>query len=433
MKVVIVGGGPAGCSAAVSAKRLGADVVLIERMNRLGGLGTQAGIYWFPVADVALTEDKELGGGDLFDLLDSIAVHRKVQIPHWTTISTYNIMKLDSRLQKALIEKGIKLMLNKRAVDIRTTGNAIDAVVFDKKQQIEGDVFIDTSGANAGMTDCSKWGYGCVGCSLQCAVFGPCGGIVEKKAQTVAIQSDYAMELGHWGTLGSSVMLSWGSLSAKHQKELEEKGYIQIKVAPTSKPNLERARRTEQLELVKYGNEIGFLGDHITIVDVGKTAKLTTISAPLYVHDLRNFHGLEEVVTCDPIAGDKGHAVHKTRMAIRDNLLKVEGFSNLFCAGNKAGSFRSILDAMITGELAGYNAARLGCGKPCIEFPKSMAIGAFIDYTGNMLRNTEGRRGGYSLLNPNLLKSMDVYRVDNRQIIDEVKNIGLSNIYQRQI
>ena len=39
MRVVVVGGGAAGFSAAVVAKRAGAEVTLIERTDMLGGLG----------------------------------------------------------------------------------------------------------------------------------------------------------------------------------------------------------------------------------------------------------------------------------------------------------------------------------------------------------------------------------------------------------
>ena len=38
--VVVVGGGPGGIGAAVSAARNGADTVLIERYGYLGGMGT---------------------------------------------------------------------------------------------------------------------------------------------------------------------------------------------------------------------------------------------------------------------------------------------------------------------------------------------------------------------------------------------------------
>ena len=39
--VVIIGGGPAGMAAAVEAKKNGAEVLILERDNRLGGILNQ--------------------------------------------------------------------------------------------------------------------------------------------------------------------------------------------------------------------------------------------------------------------------------------------------------------------------------------------------------------------------------------------------------
>jgi len=44
--VLVVGGGPAGTAAAVAAARSGADVVLLERYNHLGGLSTGGLVIW---------------------------------------------------------------------------------------------------------------------------------------------------------------------------------------------------------------------------------------------------------------------------------------------------------------------------------------------------------------------------------------------------
>ncbi|MDE2006062.1 MAG: FAD-dependent oxidoreductase [Rhodospirillales bacterium] len=44
--VLVVGGGPAGTAAAIAAARAGADVVLIERYNHLGGLSTGGLVIW---------------------------------------------------------------------------------------------------------------------------------------------------------------------------------------------------------------------------------------------------------------------------------------------------------------------------------------------------------------------------------------------------
>jgi hypothetical protein len=44
--VLVVGGGPAGTAAAIAAGRLGADVLLVERYNHLGGLATGGLVIW---------------------------------------------------------------------------------------------------------------------------------------------------------------------------------------------------------------------------------------------------------------------------------------------------------------------------------------------------------------------------------------------------
>ena len=44
--VLVVGGGPAGTAAAIAAGRLGAEVLLVERYNHLGGLSTGGLVIW---------------------------------------------------------------------------------------------------------------------------------------------------------------------------------------------------------------------------------------------------------------------------------------------------------------------------------------------------------------------------------------------------
>src|SRR5690349_4622427 len=45
-QVLVVGGGPAGCAAAVAAARAGAEVILLERYGYLGGLSTGGLVIW---------------------------------------------------------------------------------------------------------------------------------------------------------------------------------------------------------------------------------------------------------------------------------------------------------------------------------------------------------------------------------------------------
>jgi FAD dependent oxidoreductase len=44
--VLVAGGGPSGTAAAIAAARAGADVVLVERHNHLGGLSTGGLVIW---------------------------------------------------------------------------------------------------------------------------------------------------------------------------------------------------------------------------------------------------------------------------------------------------------------------------------------------------------------------------------------------------
>ncbi|MFW5894071.1 MAG: FAD-dependent oxidoreductase [Verrucomicrobiota bacterium] len=49
--VVVCGGGMAGCGAAIAAARQGADVLLIERLEMLGGLGSAGCVGNFCAAE----------------------------------------------------------------------------------------------------------------------------------------------------------------------------------------------------------------------------------------------------------------------------------------------------------------------------------------------------------------------------------------------
>ena len=50
--VIVVGGGPAGCTAAASAAREGAKTLLIEATGSLGGMGTSGLVpAWCPFSD----------------------------------------------------------------------------------------------------------------------------------------------------------------------------------------------------------------------------------------------------------------------------------------------------------------------------------------------------------------------------------------------
>ena len=75
MRVVIIGGGWAGTAAAISARKAGAEVCLLEKTDMLLGVGNAGGIMRNNGRFTAAEEMIALGGGELFQLIDRIALH----------------------------------------------------------------------------------------------------------------------------------------------------------------------------------------------------------------------------------------------------------------------------------------------------------------------------------------------------------------------
>ena len=68
--VLIVGGGPSGTTAAIAAGRLGADVMLVERYNHLGGLSTGGLVIW--IDRMSDWSGQEVISGLAHDFLDRL-------------------------------------------------------------------------------------------------------------------------------------------------------------------------------------------------------------------------------------------------------------------------------------------------------------------------------------------------------------------------
>ena len=80
-KIIIIGGGWAGVSAAVTARKTGADVQLLERTDLLLGLGNVGGIMRNNGRFTAAEENIALGARELFEITDGCATHRNVDFP----------------------------------------------------------------------------------------------------------------------------------------------------------------------------------------------------------------------------------------------------------------------------------------------------------------------------------------------------------------
>lgn len=147
--VVVLGGGPAGVSAAVSAARSGADVLLLEKQYYLGGLWT--GCCVLPIIDTCgRAKDgrwtqciygfaQELIK-DLTDMSMCVGMNGH---PTPDPEATKYV------LEKYVSESRVRLLYNSYAVDAIMSGDRIDTLIVGTKSgliAIKGKVFIDCSG-----------------------------------------------------------------------------------------------------------------------------------------------------------------------------------------------------------------------------------------------------------------------------------------------
>ena len=118
MKVVIIGGGWAGCAAALSAKKAGADVTIIEKTDLLLGLGNVGGIMRNNGRFTASEELIALGCGDLIQITDKVSTHTNIDFPGHKHATLYNVNMIEGEVRKYLTSFNINLLMESRVTDI---------------------------------------------------------------------------------------------------------------------------------------------------------------------------------------------------------------------------------------------------------------------------------------------------------------------------
>lgn len=145
--VIVVGGGPGGCTAAIAATREGAKTLLIEATGQLGGMGT-AGMVpsWCPFSD----GEKMIYRG----LAEKIFNASKVGVPHepkdkldWVNINPEYLMRVYDRMVE---DAGTEvLFFSKVAAVEKSADDTVEAIIVANKQGLtiyRAKVFIDTTG-----------------------------------------------------------------------------------------------------------------------------------------------------------------------------------------------------------------------------------------------------------------------------------------------
>ena len=145
-QVLVIGGGPAGVSAALSARRLGVDVTLVERYGHFGGLWTGGLVlYVFPMFDRKGKQVVRGMGEEMLkriEKLDRGAINRKGNPTVDAEAAKYAMVEM-------VVESGMNVYLHCWACEAILVGGCVRGAVFESKsgrQAILADVVIDTTG-----------------------------------------------------------------------------------------------------------------------------------------------------------------------------------------------------------------------------------------------------------------------------------------------
>ncbi len=424
VNIVVIGGGWAGCAAALAAKQTGAQVLLLEKTDMLLGLGNVGGIMRNNGRYTAAEEMINLGAGKLFDITDRAARHTMVEFPGHSHASLYDVTKVEPMVRRLLREMGIEIRLMARAVDVIKKGNSIKGILMADDTVIEGDVFIETTGSTGPMGNCLKYGNGCAMCILRCPSFGPRTSI-SQRAGVEDILGQRGDEC--YGAFSGSCKLNKDSLSDEIREKLDRDGVVVLKV-PTEDIKMEKlsVKVCQQYAIREYA-------ENVVLLDTGHAKLMTSFYA---LEDLRKIPGLENARYEDPYSGGKGNSVRYLSMAPRNNSMKVDGLENLLCGGEKSGLFVGHTEAITTGSLAGHNSVRLALGMPLLELPRNLVTGDIIAYANEQIKHKDGLKKRYTFAGAEYferMKERKMYTIDKKEIERRVSRMDLTDILNEKL
>lgn len=169
--VLVVGGGPAGTAAAVAAAKAGADVMLMERYNHLGGLSTGGLVIWIDrMTDWAGKPIISGIAGEIFDRLPKRAMQGPppeawgsrdaATAAYWSarTAGFHGIVTFSPTVDPEALktvsldlirDHGIRLLMHAWASMPIVADGAMQGVIFESKegrQAVLAKVVVDTTG-----------------------------------------------------------------------------------------------------------------------------------------------------------------------------------------------------------------------------------------------------------------------------------------------
>ena len=422
--IVVVGGGWAGCAAAVAAANAGAEVRLLERTDLLLGTGLVGGIFRNNGRYTAAEELIALGGGELIMQMDQAARHKNIDFPGHHHASLYDVVKIEPAVRKLLLSKNINISLHSLVVDVVMAGKTITALLLADGTIVRGDVFVDTTGTFGPMGNCLKYGNGCAMCILRCPSFGPRVSVTGKAG--IKEESGTTAD-GAIGAMSGSCKLNKDSLSEQLLQRLEQQG---VAVIPLPEHLIKKGSLTQKA-CVQYA--LDAFAENVILLDTGH-AKLMSAYFPLA--KLRQVPDLEAARFEDPYAGGVGNSVRYLALSPRDDSLKVIGADNLYCGGEKTGTIVGHTEAILTGTLAGHNAVRQKLGLARLLLPAALVAGDFIAYVGAQMKIPAGRSQRYTFAGAGYferMKEQGRYTTSPEEIAERVQDQNLTGIFASRL
>jgi hypothetical protein len=383
------------------------------------GTGLVGGIYRNNGRLTALLEAQALGYGHLFDLMDQAARHRGVEFPGHHHGALYDVNQMEPMVRSRLAKAGVEIRCHSRAVDVAMTGDCVDGVVLDSGETIRADVFVETTGSAGPMTNCGRFGNGCAMCVIRCPAFGPRVSLAAKAGvmEVMGVRPD-----GQPGSMSGSCKLEKSSLSNDLRRQLEASGVLVLPLPSHLHHGGLDNKACQQYNLPAFK-------ENLILLDTGH-AKLMAPYFPL--ERLRAVPGLENARYADPYAGGLGNSIRFTSVTPRDNQLKVDGVENLYCAGEKAGFLVGHTEAVITGSLAGRNAAAHALGKEPLTLPDTLACGDLIAFSNPVRKNKKARVARITFSGAAFFERMQKngqYLTDGNIVARRVRDAGLLQIF----
>lgn len=424
IKVIVAGGGWAGCASALAAAKAGAQVTLLERTDMLLGTGLVGGIFRNNGRYTAAEEAIAMGGGDLFVAMDAKARHKNIIFPGHHHASLYDVTAIEPLVKGILKNYHIDICLKSRVTEVVRSGKTMQALVLDDGQELKGDVFVDATGTAGPMGNCLRYGHGCAMCVIRCPSFGPRLSL----AGLCGLKEFYTQKGdGTYGAMSGSCKLNKDSLSSEIRRTLEEKGVVVVPLPEKiMKQGVLGKKACSQYALESFAK-------NLILLDTGH-AKMMTPYFPL--EDLRSIPGFEGARYEDPYAGGKGNSMRYLGMVSNDCHLKVEGMDNLFCAGEKVGPLVGHTEAIVTGLLAGHNAVRHGLDMAYLKLPSTIATGHLIEHLHDEkldLPHLPYRCTFSGSVYFEQMKQLGLYSTDRTAIRNRVKQAGMADIYANSL